>query len=141
MARSDQERSDFPAPERALDPKPRSGRIVARVGYSRTEKSIDALLGCIRAKRHAVTRAGARNWPLQRKLQMPPLWTATFGTPTWMDFLRLNHRLTAADKKVGQHLLACMKESFLHSTFDRTNDRGSSYPCINHLFCSFEVTS
>ncbi|MER8823997.1 MFS transporter [Mesorhizobium sp. M0991] len=60
--------------------------IVARVGYSRTEKSIDALLGCIRAKRHAVTRAGARNCSLQRKLQTPPLWTATFGTPTWITF-------------------------------------------------------
>ncbi|GLS40630.1 MFS transporter [Mesorhizobium tianshanense] len=103
---TDQESSDFPAPELALDLKPRSGPIVAKVDYSITEKNIDAFLGCMRAKRHALSRAGARNWTLQRNLQTPSLWTETFRTPTWMDFLRLNHRLTAADKEVGHHLLA-----------------------------------
>ncbi|TIU05080.1 MAG: MFS transporter, partial [Mesorhizobium sp.] len=86
--------------------KPRSGPIVAKVDYSISEKNIDAFLGCMREKRHALSRAGARNWTLQRNLQTPSLWTETFRTPTWMDFLRLNHRLTAADKEVGQNLLA-----------------------------------
>ncbi|GLS37918.1 MFS transporter [Mesorhizobium tianshanense] len=103
---SDQESSDFRAPELALDLKPRSGPIVAKVEYLISDKNIDAFLGCMRAKRHALSRAGARNWTLQRNLQTPSLWTETFRTPTWMDFLRLNHRLTAADKEVGQHLLA-----------------------------------
>lgn len=103
---TDQESSDFRAPELALDLKPRSGPIVAKVDYSISEKNTDAFLACIRAKRHAFSRAGARNWTLQRNLQTPSLWTETFRTPTWMDFLRLNHRLTAADKEIGQHLLA-----------------------------------
>lgn len=103
---TDQESSDFPAPELALDLKPRSGPIVAKVNYSIAEKNADAFLGCMRAKRHALSRAGARNWTLQRNLQTPSLWTETFRTPTWIDFLRLNHRLTAADKEVGQHLLS-----------------------------------
>ncbi|WP_123147813.1 MFS transporter [Mesorhizobium delmotii] len=103
---TDQESSDFRAPELALDLKPRSGPIVAKVDYSIPEKNTDAFLACMRAKRHALSRAGARNWTLQRNLQTPSLWTETFRTPTWMDFLRLNHRLTAADKEVGQHLLA-----------------------------------
>ncbi|WP_036240927.1 MFS transporter [Mesorhizobium sp. STM 4661] len=103
---TDQESSDFRAPELALDLKPRSGPIVAKVDYSISEKNTDAFLACMRAKRHALSRAGARNWTLQRNLQTPSLWTETFRTPTWMDFLRLNHRLTAADKEVGQHLLA-----------------------------------
>ncbi|MER8523162.1 MFS transporter [Mesorhizobium sp. M1076] len=103
---TDQESSDFPAPELALDLKPRSGPIVAKVDYSISEKNIDAFLGCMRAKRHALSRAGARNWTLQRNLQTPSLWTETFRTPTWMDFLRLNHRLTAADKEADEHLLA-----------------------------------
>ncbi|ESZ10587.1 MFS transporter [Mesorhizobium sp. L48C026A00] len=101
-----QESSDFPAPELALDLKPRSGPIVAKVDYSISEKNIDAFLGCMRAKRHALSRAGARNWTLQRNLQTPSVWTETFRTPTWMDFLRLNHRLTAADKEADEHLLA-----------------------------------
>ncbi|RWD42144.1 MFS transporter [Mesorhizobium sp.] len=103
---TDQESSDFRAPELALDLKPRSGPIVAKVDYCISERNTDAFLACMRAKRHALSRAGARNWTLQRNLQTPSLWTETFRTPTWMDFLRLNHRLTAADKEVGQHLLA-----------------------------------
>ncbi|RWO20306.1 MFS transporter [Mesorhizobium sp.] len=103
---TDQESSDFRAPELALDLKPRSGPIVAKVDYSISENNTDAFLACMRAKRHSLSRAGARNWTLQRSLQTPSLWTETFRTPTWMDFLRLNHRLTAADKEVGQHLLA-----------------------------------
>ncbi|MER9127987.1 MFS transporter, partial [Mesorhizobium sp. M0959] len=59
-----------------------------------------------RAKRYALSRAGARNWTLQRNLETPSLWTETFRTPTWMDFLRLNHRLTAEDKEADEHLLA-----------------------------------
>lgn len=102
----DQESSDFRAPDLALDLKPRSGPIVAKVDYSISETNIDAFLGCMRAKRHAFSRAGARNWTLQRNLQTPSLWTETFRTPTWMDFLRLNHRLTAADKEADEHLLA-----------------------------------
>ncbi|NGO55197.1 MFS transporter [Allomesorhizobium camelthorni] len=100
----DQESSDFRAPELALDLKPRSGPIVAKVDYSISEKNMDAFLGCMRAKRHALSRAGARNWTLQRNLQTPSLWTETFRTPTWMDFLRLNHRLTAADQETYEHL-------------------------------------
>ncbi|MER8783287.1 MFS transporter [Mesorhizobium sp. M1006] len=103
---TDQESSDFPAPELALDLKPRSGPIVAKVDYFISEKNIDAFLGCMRTKRHALSRAGARNWTLQRNIQTPSVWTETFRTPTWMDFLRLNHRLTAADKEADEHLLA-----------------------------------
>ncbi|WP_353642795.1 MFS transporter [Mesorhizobium sp. WSM2239] len=102
---TDQESSDYLAPEIALDLKPRSGPIVAKVDYSISEKNTDAFLACMRAKRHALSRAGARNWTLQRNLQTPSLWTETFRTPTWMDFLRLNHRLTAADKEAAQQLL------------------------------------
>ncbi|WP_042778361.1 MFS transporter [Sinorhizobium fredii] len=102
---ADQESSDFLAPELALDLKPRSGPIGVKIEYSISEENTESFLGCMRARRHVQSRAGARNWTLQRNLQTPSVWTETFRTPTWMDFLRLNHRLTAADKEVGQHLL------------------------------------
>ncbi|MER8439189.1 MFS transporter [Mesorhizobium sp. M1312] len=126
---SDQESSDFRAPELALDLKPRSGPIVAKVDYSISEKNIDAFLGCMRAKRHAFSRAGARNWTLQRNLQTPSLWTETFRTPTWMDFLRLNHRLTAADKEADEHLLALHDGEFPPRTvlsIERTTEAARS---------------
>ncbi|TIL79051.1 MAG: MFS transporter [Mesorhizobium sp.] len=103
---TDQESSDFHPPELALDLKPRSGPIVVKVEYLISEENIETFLGYMRARRHVQSRAGARNWTLQRNLQTPSIWTETFRTPTWMDFLRLNHRLTAADKEVGQRLLA-----------------------------------
>ncbi|UVK48022.1 MFS transporter (plasmid) [Mesorhizobium sp. AR07] len=103
---SDQENADFHAPELALDLTPRSGPIAVKVEYSISEENIEAFLGCMRARRHVQSRAGARDWTLQRDLQTPSLWTETFRTPTWMDFLRLNHRLTIADEEVGQRLRA-----------------------------------
>ncbi|MDW9924824.1 MFS transporter [Sinorhizobium meliloti] len=101
---ADQESSDFLVPDLALNLKPRSGPIGAKIEYSISEENIEAFLGCMRARRHVQSRAGARNWTLQRNLQSPKVWTETFRTPTWMDFLRLNHRLTAADKDVVEHL-------------------------------------
>ncbi|MHC2357586.1 MFS family permease [Sinorhizobium meliloti] len=95
-----QESSDFHPPELALDLKPRSGPIVVEIKYSVSKENTEAFLGCMRASRHVRSRAGARNWTLQRNLQTPSVWTETFRTPTWMDFIRLNHRLTAADKDV-----------------------------------------
>jgi hypothetical protein len=86
--------------------KPRSGPIGVKIEYSISEENIEAFLGCMRARRHVQSRAGARNWTLQRNLQTPSVWTETFRTPTWMDFLRLNHRLTAADKDLVEQLQA-----------------------------------
>ncbi|MES0002935.1 MFS transporter, partial [Mesorhizobium sp. M0051] len=53
-----------------------------------------------------VPRAGARDWTLQRDLQKSTLWTETFRTPTWTDYLRLNHRLTVNDRDIGERLAA-----------------------------------
>ncbi|RVD02779.1 MAG: hypothetical protein EOS73_14110 [Mesorhizobium sp.] len=53
-------------------------------------------------RRHVHSRVGARNWTLQRNLQKPMQWTDTFPTPTWTDYLRLNHRLTEVDKELDE---------------------------------------
>jgi MFS family permease len=126
---SDQDSSDFRAPELAIDLKPRSGPIVARTDYSIPEKDIDVFLGRMREKRYAFSRAGARSWTLQRNLHTPSLWTETFRTPTWMDFLRLHHRLTVGDKEVGQQLFALHDGEHLPSTvlsIERTTDASRS---------------
>ncbi|WP_352814214.1 MFS transporter [Mesorhizobium sp. M0965] len=119
---SDQESSDFPAPERALDLKPRSGRIVARVGYSRAEKSIDALPGCIRAKRHAVTRAGARNWPLQRKLQMPPLCDSNIRQ-AYLDGLSSSESSAHGSGQESRPAPSRLHEGELSPQYFRSNER------------------
>ncbi|ESY62578.1 MFS transporter [Mesorhizobium sp. LNHC232B00] len=103
---SDQEISEFRAPSLALELKPRSGPIVIKVDYAIAEQDVDAFLDCMRERRRVQSRVGARNWTLQRNLQTPTLWTETFRTPTWTDYLRMHHRLTAADKELVERLFA-----------------------------------
>ncbi|QKC86788.1 MFS transporter [Mesorhizobium sp. NZP2077] len=95
----------FKAPEVAVDLTSRSGPIVVKIEYSIPERNVEAFLDQMRERRRVQSRVGARHWTLQRDLQDPSLWTETFRTPTWMDYLRLNHRLTAADKDLDQRLL------------------------------------
>ncbi|MDX0482338.1 MFS transporter [Sinorhizobium medicae] len=103
---SEQDSSEFIAPSLALDLIPRSGPIIAKADYQIPEHNLDAFLDCMCERRRVQSRAGARNWSLQRSLHTPSLWTETYWTPTWMDYLRLNHRLTAADKEIGVRLAA-----------------------------------
>ncbi|TIX94255.1 MAG: MFS transporter, partial [Mesorhizobium sp.] len=95
----------FNAPAVALNLKPRSGPIVVKVDYLIPEKNVEFFLELMRERRHVHTRVGARHWTLQRNLQKPMQWTETFRTPTWTDYLRLNHRLTEADKELDKRVL------------------------------------
>ncbi|TJW00018.1 MAG: MFS transporter [Mesorhizobium sp.] len=103
---SEQASSEFIPPSLALDLKPRSGPIIVKADYLIGEHNLDAFLDCMRERRRVQSRAGARNWSLQRSLQTASLWTETYWTPTWMDYLRLNHRLSAGDKEIGVRLAA-----------------------------------
>ncbi|CDX53853.1 putative TRANSMEMBRANE EFFLUX PROTEIN [Mesorhizobium plurifarium] len=102
---SDQDSIGFETPDLSLDLKPRSGPIVVKIEYSIPEADTDAFLDGMQERRRVQSRVGARRWNLQRDLQEPSHWIETFRTPTWMDYLRLNHRLTAADKDLDRRLL------------------------------------
>ncbi|RWK79822.1 MAG: MFS transporter [Mesorhizobium sp.] len=93
---------EFNAPAVALNLKPRSGPIVVQVEYLIPEKDVEAFLDLMRGRRHVLSRVGARHWTLQRNLEEPVQWTETFRTPTWTDYLRLNHRLTEEDKELDE---------------------------------------
>ncbi|RWK87205.1 MAG: MFS transporter [Mesorhizobium sp.] len=95
----------FNAPAVALNLKPRSGPIVVKVEYLIPAENVDAFLDLMRERRHVHSRVGARQWTLQRNLQRPLEWTETFHTPTWTDYLRLNHRLTTEDRQLGEKVL------------------------------------
>lgn len=96
---------EFDTPAVALELQPRSGPIVVRLEYLVHQENVEAFLDVMRERRHVQTRVGARHWTLQRNLQKPMQWTETFRTPTWTDYLRLNHRLTEADKKLDEKVL------------------------------------
>lgn len=94
----------FEAPAVALDLKPRSGPIVVKIEYHIPNEKTEVFLTILHERRRAQSRIGARHWTIERDLQEPSQWTETFRTPTWTDYLRLNHRLTAADKELDDRL-------------------------------------
>lgn len=94
----------YQAPAIALDLKARSGPIAVKIEYEVLEQNTQAFLTLMQERRRAQSRVGARHWTIQRDLQEPRLWTETFRTPTWTEFLRLNHRLTTADRELEQQL-------------------------------------
>ncbi|WP_413990693.1 MFS transporter [Labrys okinawensis] len=101
----------FDAPSVALDLKPRSGPILVTTEYLITDDNVDLFLEVMRKRRHVQSRVGARQWTLTRDVREPSRWLETYRTPTWMDFHRIHHRLTAADKQLDQELLGLTPEA------------------------------
>lgn len=95
---------EFEVPAVALDLKPRSGPIVVKIEYHIPNERTEMFLSLLHERRRAQTSVGARHWTIERDLQEPRQWTETFRTPTWTDYLRLNHRLTATDKELDDRI-------------------------------------
>ncbi len=94
----------FQVPSLALDLQLRSGPIVSKTEYVIAEEDVAAFLDLMRQHRQIQSRIGAREWKLLRSLQDPRRWTESFRTPTWADYLRLNHRLTNPDMQVSSRI-------------------------------------
>ncbi|UCI31959.1 MFS transporter [Mesorhizobium sp. B4-1-4] len=99
---------NFAPPAVALDLKPRSGPIVVTTEYTISRQNAERFLDIMRERRHAQSRVGARHWSLNCDVQQPSRWIEIYRTPTWTDYLRLNHRRTAADKQLDEELLQLM---------------------------------
>lgn len=99
----------FEAPAVAVELRPRSGPIIIKIEYDIPAETTKTFLALMHERRRAQSRLGARHWTVERDLQVPCHWTETFRTPTWTDYLRLNHRRTAADKELDDRLQALHK--------------------------------
>jgi len=98
-------------PKTALDVQPRSGPIVITIEYViRREDEIE-FLGVMAERRRVRRRDGARHWTLLRDLETPELWVERYHTPTWLDYVRHNQRVTQADAQVGERLRALHRGS------------------------------
>ncbi|MGX9181979.1 MFS transporter [Mesorhizobium sp. BHbdii] len=96
----------FKAPAVAVELRPRSGPIVCKIEYRIPDEHTEAFLALMLERRRAHSRVGARHWTVERNLLDPCLWTESFRTPTWTDYLRLNHRLTTSDKELDDSIRA-----------------------------------
>jgi hypothetical protein len=62
-------------------------------------------------RRRIRIRDGARAWALMRDLENPGVWTETYHTPTWVEYLRHNQRRTQADAENTDRLRALHRGS------------------------------
>ncbi|SMD17381.1 MFS transporter [Rhizobium sp. RU36D] len=96
----------FNEPALRLDIRPRSGPIVILIDYEIRDQDLPEFLKVMVERRRIRIRDGARNWTLMRDLENPDIWTETYHTPTWLDYVRHNHRRTKADAENFDRLLA-----------------------------------
>jgi len=93
-------------PSTALPLDERTGPVVVSIEYVIREEDVLEFLRAMGERRRIRRRDGARNWRLLRDLSDPQLWIERYETPTWLDYLRLNSRLTQDDAVVPERLRA-----------------------------------
>ena len=93
-------------PQTALAIEPRSGPVIVSIAYRIREEDIDAFLALMDERRRIRRRDGARQWRLMRDLAEPQIWVEKYQTPTWLDYIRHNQRITHADAAVNEGIRA-----------------------------------
>lgn len=106
-------------PESGIDLDPTSGPVVVSVEYRIAAGDLAAFLSAARRLRRMRRRNGARRWALLQDAADPEVWVERFETPTWLDRLRVRHRMTIADREIEAGVLA------FH--------RGAGPPATRHL--------
>jgi len=91
-------------PSLSLDIQPRSGPIVVTIEYRIRQEEVREFLALMAERRRIRRRDGARHWHLLRDLSDPEIWIERFDTPTWLDYVRLAHRITHADARIVDRL-------------------------------------
>jgi predicted MFS family arabinose efflux permease len=90
----------FNVPLLKLDLQPRSGPIVSMVDYVIADEDMEEFLALMSRRRRVRIRDGARQWSLMRDLEHPEIWTESYHTATWADYVRHNQRRTQADAEI-----------------------------------------
>lgn len=101
----------FNEPPLRLEIRPRSGPIVIQIDFEIDDKDVPEFLKVMVERRRIRLRDGAQNWALMRDLENPDIWTETYHTPTWVDYVRHNHRRTKADAQITDRLMELHKGS------------------------------
>ncbi len=109
----------------ALDLKPRSGPIVIMIEYIIREENLHDFLDAMAERRRIRRRDGARHWTLTRDLENPEIWIETYHTPTWIEYIRHNQRMTHADAVVSdKHQATAQRDrAAARAPHDRASDR------------------
>jgi len=93
-------------PETVVPVEPRTGPVVITIQYVIAEENIIEFLSAMDERRRIRRRDGANDWKLLRDLANPEIWVERYSTPTWLDYVRHNSRLTHEDAVIPQKLHA-----------------------------------
>jgi MFS family permease len=94
------------APATAVPVDMRTGPVVVTIEYLIRQGDQLQFLAAMSERRRIRRRDGALNWRLLRDLADPEIWVERYETPTWLDYLRLNNRLTRHDAVIPESLRA-----------------------------------
>jgi hypothetical protein len=94
------------APSMAVPVDARTGPVVITVEWIIAQEDVLEFLRAMAERRRIRRRDGARNWRLLRDLVDPEIWIERYESPTWLDYVRLNNRMTQDDAIVPERLLA-----------------------------------
>lgn len=84
----------------------RTGPVVITIEYVIREADIAEFLAAMVEKRRVRRRDGARSWRLLRDLADAEVWIERYETPTWLDYVRHNSRMTHHDAAISKRLWA-----------------------------------
>jgi len=98
--------SSWREPKVAVDIEPRSGPVIVTIEYIIREEDVVAFLNAMAERRRIRRRDGARHWALLRDLTDPMLWMERYDSPTWVEYVRQNQRVTQADAEIGERVRA-----------------------------------
>jgi hypothetical protein len=80
--------------------------VVITIEYIIRQEDVREFLAAMAERRRVRRRDGARHWTLLRDLADPELWIERYHTPTWLDYVRHNQRITQADAEIGERVRA-----------------------------------
>jgi MFS family permease len=93
-------------PETRVPVEPRTGPVVITIQFVIPEENLIEFLRAMDERRRMRRRDGANDWKLLRDLSDPEIWIERYSTPTWLDYLRHNSRLTQDDAVIPAKLRA-----------------------------------
>jgi len=93
-------------PETEVPVEPRTGPVVITIQFVIPEENVIEFLRAMDERRRIRRRDGANDWKLLRDLSNPEIWVERYSTPTWLDYVRLNSRLTHEDAVIPEKLRA-----------------------------------
>jgi len=87
-------------PNAPTDFDPRHGAVLLTIEYQVDPERVSPFVDAMRPLRLMRLRNGADQWQLFRDLEQPRLWREVFVIGSWIQYLRMNDRMTLADRMV-----------------------------------------